>query len=115
MKNEFKILVLDDMPERRFFLRSCSIGFSFFEADSALEAITLLIEHDFGQIFLDHDLSIEHYTEGYENPDNPVGKYDDTTGYVVARWLVDNPEKSPDASIVVHTQNAAGGERMFKL
>lgn len=115
MKKEFKILVLDDMAERRRFFRSCSIGFSFFEASNATEAITLLNAHDFGQIFLDHDLSEEHYLEGYKDPDNPIGKYDNETGYAVAKWLAENPESSQNAEIVVHTQNHWGGTRMLKL
>lgn len=94
MKN-FRVLVLDDDESRQRTLRRFCIGADFWSAWNAEQAIELLEKYEFTQIFLDHDLATEHYLEGYKDPDTPVGKYDQDTGFAVAKWLSEHPESNP--------------------
>lgn len=112
---DFRILILDDMEERHLKLRSFAIGAEIDSVQTAAQAIELLEKHDYNQIFLDHDLADEHYLEGYKDPDCPVGKFDETTGYAVAKWLAEHHDKNSNAEIIIHSCNAVGGERMRNL
>lgn len=98
-----KILVLDDNEIRlRYFkkhlaplLPDCVM--------TAKEAIEKLSETDFDVVFLDHDLGNQEYqTSG------------DGTGYEVAQWLSNHPEKKPK-KIVIHSFNACGARKMLAL
>jgi CheY-like chemotaxis protein len=70
------------------------------------EAVAWLNERDYSMILLDHDLTEEHY---YSNePD------DEHTGYAVARWLAEHPDRQREATIVIHSLNYAGAARMLE-
>jgi hypothetical protein len=62
------------------------------------------LERDYALIFLDHDLALEHYE--LEMAD------DGLTGYVVACWLAEHPERQTEADIIIHSLNFPGSDRM---
>lgn len=74
--------------------------------DDVSVAVRWLMERDYALIFLDHDLLIEHYE--FEMAD------DGFTGYVVASWLAEHPERQPEAQIIVHSLNYSGSDRMVQ-
>ncbi|MDQ3918340.1 MAG: hypothetical protein M3348_07665 [Acidobacteriota bacterium] len=70
------------------------------------EAIAWLGENEYDLILLDHDLLEDHYFSN--EPD------DDRTGYAVAAWLAAHPDSQPAATIIVHSLNYAGAQRMVE-
>ena len=102
------IFLLEDDPKRRAWFVTRSIGCSLDVTDSIAEAKQMLRSKSYDQIFLDHDLSDEHYAVWQEGSD----KHDATTGYAIAAFLADNPDLSKDAQIVIHSLNPVGSERM---
>jgi CheY-like chemotaxis protein len=71
-----------------------------------VEAIGRLGEREYDLILLDHDLLEDHYLSN--EPD------DDHTGYAVAAWLAAHPDSQPVATVVVHSLNYAGAQRMVE-
>lgn len=69
------------------------------------QAVLWLNEREYSTILLDHDLIEEHYFS--DTPD------DARTGYAVAAWLARHPDRQRDATIVIHSLNYAGAERML--
>lgn len=69
-------------------------------------AVELLERNRYDLVFLDHDLLPEHYYA--ENHD------DEHTGYAVARWLSERPDRQATSAIIVHTRNADGALRMVE-
>ncbi|HEX8722688.1 MAG TPA: cyclic-phosphate processing receiver domain-containing protein [Pyrinomonadaceae bacterium] len=70
-------------------------------------AVRWLSERDYSAVLLDHDLAEEHYFTN--EPD------DERTGYAVARWLAENPTRQRDATILVHSLNYPGAQRMLAV
>ena len=70
-------------------------------------AVRWLAERDYHAVLLDHDLADEHYFSN--KPD------DERTGYAVARWLAENPTAQRDATIIVHSLNYTGAQRMLAV
>jgi CheY-like chemotaxis protein len=71
------------------------------------QAIRWLEEHEYTTILLDHDLADEHYVSN--EPD------DERTGYAVAAWLAAHPDRQRDATIVIHSLNYVGAQRMLDI
>ena len=69
------------------------------------QAVRWLREREYATILLDHDLLEEHYFS--DEPD------DERTGYAVAAWLAAHPDRQRDATIVIHSLNYAGAQRML--
>ena len=69
------------------------------------QAVRWLHEREYATILLDHDLLEEHYFS--DEPD------DDRTGYAIAAWLAAHPDRQRDATIVIHSLNYAGAQRML--
>jgi CheY-like chemotaxis protein len=69
------------------------------------QAVRWLSEREYATILLDHDLLDEHYFS--DEPD------DERTGYAVAAWLAAHPDRQRDATIVIHSLNYAGAQRML--
>lgn len=69
------------------------------------QAAMWLAENDYELILLDHDLTEEHYFS--DVPD------DEHTGYAVAAWLAAHPDRQRDATIIIHSLNYSGAERML--
>jgi CheY-like chemotaxis protein len=105
-----RILLVEDDPQRRYWFTKMNIGRVMDVTDDVEEAKRLIDTHEYDQIFLDHDLSEEHYMVWREGTD----KHDATTGYAVAKYLAENPDKSPNAEIVVHSLNPVGSDRMWR-
>lgn len=103
-----RILILEDDNERLKWFRSVTIGCVVDSTKDVETAKQWIDERDYDQIFLDHDLSDEHYAVWQQGTD----KYDATTGYAVAKHIAENPSRSPKAKIVVHSMNPTGGKRM---
>jgi len=64
------------------------------------EAIELLAHEEFDFLFLDHDLDGKVYQESGPG-----------TGYEVAEWLADHPERKPK-NIILHTLHQQGAINM---
>jgi CheY-like chemotaxis protein len=70
------------------------------------QAINWLGQKEYDLILLDHDLLEDHYFSN--EPD------DERTGYAVAAWLAAHPGSQPRATVVVHSLNYAGAQRMVE-
>lgn len=70
------------------------------------QAFAWLAVWDYDVIMLDHDLVEEHYFSELHD--------DERTGYAVAAWLATHPDKQRDATIIVHSLNFAGADRMLE-
>jgi CheY-like chemotaxis protein len=114
-----KILILEDDAERINWLLAKLYPHRVYVSRTAMEAIGVLTRETFDVIFLDHDLSNEHYQiyDACELSNEVVahiGRFDHETGFAVAKYLRDNPDRSPNAQIIIHTMNSWQGDRMHK-
>ena len=99
-------LLDDDVLRHEWFARQFK-GDRLDIAADAPRAIELLAANYYDLIFLDHDLLPEHYyAESFD---------DERSGYAVARWLAERPDRLAASDIVVHTRNADGALRMVEL
>jgi|WetSurMetagenome_2_1015567.scaffolds.fasta_scaffold191588_2 CheY-like chemotaxis protein len=95
------ILILDDSLARLTSFRRKLIGAVVTCVERSKDCIKELEENGpFDYLFLDHDLDQRTYV-----PSGPG------TGYEVALWLKNNPEKKPN-KIILHTCNEYGIVRM---
>jgi CheY-like chemotaxis protein len=98
-----KILVLEDDPQRqRSFKNWAYQGHDLTIVSTVGEAIKELEQSDFDVVCLDHDLGGQTYVQS-------MGK--EETGYLVAVWLANNPDRQP-RNIILHSLNPAGRENM---
>jgi CheY-like chemotaxis protein len=100
-----RILIVEDDEVRRSWFQQQFAQQQRDETDEVAVAIEWLAERDYALIFLDHDLADEHYL--LEMAD------DGLTGYSVAKWLADHPERQAQAQIVIHSLNYPGAQRML--
>lgn len=101
-----RILILEDDEMRIVWFRE---KFSDYELDVTLDiwqAIEWLKKNSYTLIMLDHDLIDEHYYS--YDPD------DTRTGFTVAAWLAQNQSFQSDSTIIIHSLNYMGAERMLK-
>jgi hypothetical protein len=101
-----RILILEDDALRVAWFKQ---KFADYQQDITLDvcqAIEWLQENDYTLILLDHDLTEEHYFS-YDAEDS-------STGYTVAAWLAKNDSFQKDATIIIHSLNFIGAERMLK-
>jgi CheY-like chemotaxis protein len=97
-----RIFILDDSKERLHTFSSKLIGHVVFTAMTASEAISILErESPFDHIYLDHDLGGQAMV-----PSGPG------TGYEVAQWLSQHPEKTINCDIIIHSFNPDGAKNM---
>lgn len=97
-----RILILEDNVERREAFRKTYSNNSVITSPNAEQCIHLLNSYDpFDIIFLDHDLGGQQMVESGPG-----------TGYEVAEWLRDHPEKLPQI-VVVHSLNPAGRANIY--
>ncbi len=102
-----KILILDDDAKRHMGFNIKLRGHEVHHAKTTAEAGSLIRNHVFHALFLDHDL--EEYRPG------AYGEIE-TTGYDFCGWLVrymGSNEKKPE--IVVHSFNTVGAMNMGNL
>ena len=102
-----RILVVEDDARRRIWFEARFADCERYMTDQVAVAIQWLSEWDYDLIFLDHDLLEEHYCE--------VIADDGQTGYVVAAWLANNPERQTQAQIIIHSLNYPGSDRMLEV
>lgn len=106
-----KVLFLDDMKERhRMFFNHHGHNFDIIPAYSYAEFVRLIREHEFGMLFLDHDLS---ETAIMCDPDD----IDEKTGTDAALFIVQtiDPASENAPGIVLHSLNPLGRKRMFQI
>lgn len=99
-----KVLILEDDPIRTKQFQRNLIGNLVVVVATSKRAIELLNhpDHPWDVLFLDHDLGGKVMQESGEN-----------TGYEVACWLEEHPERQPKI-IGVHSFNPAGREKMLQ-
>ena len=94
------ILVLEDDPYRQKVFQQRLIGTNSLIVETVIEAISCLENKKWDYLFLDHDLGGEIYVAPGSN-----------TGYAVACWLEQHPEKQPK-NIIIHSLNTYGARAM---
>lgn len=101
-----RILILEDDEMRVAWFRE---KFSDYKQDvtkDVWQAIEWLKENSYALILLDHDLTFEHY---YTYDPNDL-----TTGFAVASWLAQNQSFQVETTIIIHSLNYIGAERMLQ-
>jgi len=102
-----RVFLLDDDTLRHEWFTRQFKGDRLDIAADAPRAIEMLASNYYDLIFLDHDLLPEHYyAETFD---------DERSGYAVARWLSERPDRLAASDIIVHTRNADGALRMVEL
>lgn len=101
---DYNILIVEDDDERMKKIKQFVIGYTYYWAKTAKDAINQLKSKTFQYVSLDHDLAEEHYN----NPGNTRGKKG--TGQDVADWLAEN--KTEIQGILIHSLNPVGGKNM---
>jgi CheY-like chemotaxis protein len=102
-----RILIVEDDEVRRSWFHQEFANHERDETHEVSVAVRWLAERDYTLIFLDHDLAEEHYA--LEMAD------DGLTGYSVAEWLAEHPERQPEAQIIIHSLNYVGAQRMLDV
>jgi CheY-like chemotaxis protein len=97
------ILILEDDHERQKIFRSNLIGTNAVIVETAAGAIQELSSSNWDYLFLDHDLGGQQMVESGPG-----------TGYEVAEWLAENPDKQPP-NIIIHSFNPSGAENMQRV
>lgn len=98
------ILILDDDMGRHHAFARTLIGNAVVHVCTAKEAIQAMSQRRFDIVFLDHDLG------GGSVPESSGPG----TGYEVACWVRDNPERQPQ-TIIVHSFNPVGARNMLNV
>jgi CheY-like chemotaxis protein len=102
-----RILIVEDDPERCAWFTERFNGLTLDVTCDVAEAIRWLNERDYSMILLDHDLAEEHYLSNEHD--------DERTGYAVAAWLALYPDRQRDATILIHSLNYIGAQRMLEV
>jgi CheY-like chemotaxis protein len=95
-----RILILEDDLERRSVFAGYLSEHDTVPVTLASTAIELLEKEEWDWLFLDHDLGDTWRADEGHN-----------TGYAVAKWLEEHPERKP-RHIILHSMNPIGRERM---
>lgn len=97
-----RVLILEDSPKRVKKFRQKLIGHEIVHTASAKEAIEYLKDSEiFDHCFLDHDLGDKVFVASGPG-----------TGWEVAKWIGEHPEKRP-SKIIVHSLNSNGARNMM--
>ena len=102
-----RILIVEDDETRCGWFHQEFAQVELDETDDVSIAVQWLSERHYSLIFLDHDLVEEHYLSDVSD--------DGLTGYAVAAWLAEHPDRQPEARIIIHSLNYAGAERMLNV
>jgi CheY-like chemotaxis protein len=100
-----RILIVEDDETRCVWFRQKFAGDELDVTCDVGQAFEWLDGRAYEVILLDHDLKDEHYFS--DEPD------DAHTGYAVASWLAAHPQCQRDATIIIHSLNYHGAERML--
>ena len=101
-----RILILEDDEMRVAWFRHKFTDYHKDITQDVLQAIQLLQENEYTLILLDHDLIDDHYYSYDET--------DERTGHTVAAWLAANADCQRQATIIIHSLNFIGAERMLQ-
>ncbi len=106
-RRPISVFLLDDDTRRHRWFKKRFKGDHLEIAETVEEAKRLLPIGTYDAIFLDHDLLPHHYK---------TNSHDDfeRTGYAVAKWLAENRDIQPAATIIVHTRNAEAAMKMVE-
>lgn len=100
-----KILFLDDDPSRRRYARDYFLGHELSEAETAEQAIGLLKKYSpYDLVMLDHDLGGKTFVPS-----------DEVSGYHVAEYIAGMLADVCPKSVIVHSYNFAGADRMMRV
>jgi len=95
-----RILILDDDLSRHKEFNKRLINHVVKNTSEACETIEALKNELWDYVFLDHDLGeMIHVASG------------DGTGYEVAKWLSEHPDRQPE-NIIIHSFNTSGARNM---
>lgn len=100
-----RILIVEDDADRCAWFTERFDGITLDVTCDVAEAIRWLDERDYTMILLDHDLTEEHYFSNEHD--------DERTGYAVAFWLARHTDAQRDATILIHSLNYTGAQRML--
>jgi CheY-like chemotaxis protein len=107
-----KILILDDMENRHAIFRAQLKDHDLWHAYNGELAQKLIEEHTFDLMFLDHDLSEEHYPGA---PPPPRGRKRAMDGRDVAQLVAALPKERQPKQVVVHSWNSVAAPQMLKI
>ena len=96
------VLIVEDNPDRIKIFRRNLAGSTVVHTDQPKKAIQLLRDKDWDVVCLDHDL----------HPDRPYEESGPGTGFEVAAWLSENPNRMPRHGVYLHTLNPVGAQNM---
>jgi CheY-like chemotaxis protein len=99
-----KILILDDDHSRHRQFSKKYATEDLKHVYTSYDCIQLLKVYEYDYVFLDHDLGGKQMV-----------KSGDGTGYEVAEWLSNNPDRQPKISVVLHSLNPIGRKNMCNV
>ena len=104
-----KIFVLEDDPDRLAWFKEAYADAELHTTKHLDEARKLLAHNNYDTVYLDHDLgdfdtTLTGYTEHTRSLE---------TGYHLAVWLADRPTVQKNATVIIHSMNPGGAERMW--
>ncbi|HEY0404579.1 MAG TPA: response regulator [Pyrinomonadaceae bacterium] len=100
-----RILIVEDDETRCAWFQEKFAGREIDVTCDVGQAFEWLSERDYELILLDHDLIEEHYFSDACD--------DERTGYAVASWLAAHADRHRQASILIHSLNYSGAQRML--
>lgn len=101
-----RILIVEDEEARCVWFRQKFADDELDVTCDVSQAFRWLAEREYQVILLDHDLVEEHYFS--DEPD------DERTGYAVALWLAAHTDRQREATIIIHSLNYLGADRMIE-
>jgi CheY-like chemotaxis protein len=101
-----RVLIVEDDELRCAWFRESLAGAELDITCDVRQAFEWLDAREYTAILLDHDLAEEHYFSN--EPD------DERTGYAVAHWLATHQDRQRAATIIIHSLNYPGAERMLE-
>ncbi|HEY3024529.1 MAG TPA: response regulator [Pyrinomonadaceae bacterium] len=102
-----RVLVLEDDETRCYWFQQQFAQRDYDLTCDIQQAIEWLSTRDYEAILLDHDLTEQHYYSDAHD--------DEATGYAIASWLAAHPERQTGATIIVHSLNYLGAQRMLDV
>lgn len=109
-----KILILEDDDNRIKKFKENFIGCELFITPLPSQANKWLETEEFDFIFLDCDLSEEHYNNEDWTKEN-YDRFGLDSGICTARFLGENTNLSKNATIIIHSLNPVGSLKMEDL
>lgn len=99
-----KILILDDDENRHVQFANKYATEDLTHVHTSLDAIETLKNNEYDYVFLDHDLGGLVMQES-----------GDGTGYEVAEWISNNPDRKPIKMVILHSLNPPGRKNMCNI